>query len=153
MDNEIKLRGISGYCIGTPAADIEIGDIIVWEFGYTSDVLDIEPSGKHSLRLTVLNHSDGKTYRRVVRRDKLLVRQSQTAVKLSKSAQNVVESHGGTIRPLTLAERTQANADGRKAANYMLCIGQWEAPTTGTMNDIWRVLRERKKRDKMSIGG
>ena len=44
MANTVKLQGITGHQIGTPTKDLKIGDIIVWNFGYKSEVIEINPS-------------------------------------------------------------------------------------------------------------
>ena len=44
MANTVKLQGIYGEKKGTPTKDLIIGDIIVWNFGYKSEVVDIIPS-------------------------------------------------------------------------------------------------------------
>lgn len=44
MANTVKLQGISGQQAGTQAKDLKIGDIIVWNYGYKSEVVEIIPS-------------------------------------------------------------------------------------------------------------
>lgn len=44
MTNTVKLQGISGHQAGTQAKDLKIGDIIVWNYGYKSEVVEIIPS-------------------------------------------------------------------------------------------------------------
>lgn len=44
MENTVKLQGISGHQKGTKIKDLKIGDIIVWNLGYKSEVIGIEPS-------------------------------------------------------------------------------------------------------------
>ena len=44
MNNTIKLQGISGRQAGTKAEDLKIGDVIIWNFGYKSEVVEITPS-------------------------------------------------------------------------------------------------------------
>lgn len=44
MTNTVKLQGIHGEQKGTPTKDLAIGDVIVWNFGYKSEVVDIIPS-------------------------------------------------------------------------------------------------------------
>lgn len=44
MANTVKLQGISGNQTGTPAKELKIGNVIVWNFGYKSEVVDIVPS-------------------------------------------------------------------------------------------------------------
>lgn len=44
MENTIKLQGIYGHYKGTPTKDLKIGDVIVWNYGYKSEVVGITPS-------------------------------------------------------------------------------------------------------------
>lgn len=44
MANTVKLQGISGNQTGTPTKKLKIGDVIVWNFGYKSKVVEINPS-------------------------------------------------------------------------------------------------------------
>lgn len=44
MTNTVKLQGIYGAQKGTPTRDLKIGDVIVWNYGYKSQVIEIIPS-------------------------------------------------------------------------------------------------------------
>ena len=44
MANTVKLQGIHGEKKGTPTKDLIIGDVIIWNFGYKSEVVEIIPS-------------------------------------------------------------------------------------------------------------
>lgn len=44
MANTVKLQGISGNRAGIPTKNLKIGDVIVWNFGYKSEVVEINPS-------------------------------------------------------------------------------------------------------------
>lgn len=44
MTNTVKLQGISGQQKGTPTKELKIGDVIVWNFGYKSEVMEVIPS-------------------------------------------------------------------------------------------------------------
>lgn len=44
MENTVKLQGIHGQQTGTATKDLRIGDIIIWNFGYKSEVVGIAPS-------------------------------------------------------------------------------------------------------------
>lgn len=41
---KIKLQGIPQRFDGVAAKDLKIGDVIIWNFGYKSEVVDIQPS-------------------------------------------------------------------------------------------------------------
>ena len=42
--NTVKLQGIYGQQPGTPTKNLKIGDVIVWNYGYKSEVVEIHPS-------------------------------------------------------------------------------------------------------------
>ena len=44
MTNTVKLQGIYGQQAGTPTKNLKIGDVIIWNFGYKSEVIEIHPS-------------------------------------------------------------------------------------------------------------
>ena len=44
MTNTIKLQGIYGEQKAKPVKDLKIGDIIKWNYGYTSTVVDLVPT-------------------------------------------------------------------------------------------------------------
>ena len=44
MTNTVKLQGIGGQKEGTKTKDLKIGDVIIWNYGYKSEVLEIAPS-------------------------------------------------------------------------------------------------------------
>lgn len=44
MANTVKLQGIYGAQKGTPTKDLKVGDVIVWNYGYKSEVVEIIPS-------------------------------------------------------------------------------------------------------------
>ena len=44
MANTVKLQGIHVEQKGTQTKDLKIGDIIIWNFGYKSEVVEITPS-------------------------------------------------------------------------------------------------------------
>ena len=44
MTNTIKLQGIYGAKEGTPTKDLKVGDVLVWNYGYKSEVVEILPS-------------------------------------------------------------------------------------------------------------
>ena len=44
MTNTVKLQGIHGAQKGTPTKNLKVGDVIIWNFGYKSEVVEIIPS-------------------------------------------------------------------------------------------------------------
>ena len=68
----IRLQAM-GWGPGTPVRDIRIGDRLMWNFGYVSEVLDIVPVGKHFLNFT-LRSEDGSIWLRRMKKDRLVAR-------------------------------------------------------------------------------
>lgn len=50
---KVKLQGISGKFDGTQVKDLKKGDIIIWNFGYKSQVVETIPT-KTGKQITVL---------------------------------------------------------------------------------------------------
>lgn len=44
MSNTIKLQGISGQQNAIPTKELKVGDFIIWNYGYKSEVVEIIPS-------------------------------------------------------------------------------------------------------------
>ena len=44
MSNTIKLQGIHGAQKGTPTKKLKVGDVLIWNYGYKSEVMEIIPS-------------------------------------------------------------------------------------------------------------
>ena len=44
MSNTVKLQGIYGAKEGTPTKDLKVGDVLIWNYGYKSEVVEILPS-------------------------------------------------------------------------------------------------------------
>lgn len=44
MTNMIKLQGIYDQKVGTAVKNLKIGDVITWNFGYKSEVVELIPS-------------------------------------------------------------------------------------------------------------
>lgn len=64
------LQGI-GRVQAKPAREIKIGDVLVWNYGYTSRVLGIEPS-KTGKTLVVKIEQNGRLYERKMKADRLV---------------------------------------------------------------------------------
>ena len=56
----VKLQGVSGWIKAKPAVELKPGDVIMWNYGYTSTVMAVTPSktGKTVDVETVSNESD-----------------------------------------------------------------------------------------------
>lgn len=59
---KIRLQEV-GMVEGTPAANIEIGDTLMWNYGYTSKVRAKEYS-KTGKTMIIVDEYDGKLYKR-----------------------------------------------------------------------------------------
>lgn len=44
MTNTVKLQGIAGQQAGTAVKDFKTGDVLVWNYGYKSEVVELIPS-------------------------------------------------------------------------------------------------------------
>lgn len=44
MKNTVKLQGIYGQREGTAVKNLKVGDVIIWNFGYKSEVMELIPS-------------------------------------------------------------------------------------------------------------
>lgn len=67
MTNTIKLQGIYGEQKAKPVKELKIGDIIKWNFGYTSTVVDLIPTktGKQITCILKSNQSGNINARRM----------------------------------------------------------------------------------------
>ena len=74
MTNTIKLQGISGQKKGTPAKGLKVGDVIVWNYDYKSEVVEIIPSktGK-TIPFMLKSLESGNINPRKMRADRLVV--------------------------------------------------------------------------------
>lgn len=70
--NAVKLQGISGTRKGTPVKDLKPGDVIMWNFGYTSKVVKLDPS-KTGKSFTVWLDNGSLTTPRTMRAERLVV--------------------------------------------------------------------------------
>ena len=74
MANTIKLQGISGQQKGTATKDLKIGDVIIWNYGYKSEVVEIIPSktGK-TITFMLKSFESGNINARKMGADRLVV--------------------------------------------------------------------------------
>lgn len=66
----IHLQGI-GLHIAKPVASFSVGDKAVFNYGFTYQVIGLEPTGSNSTRLTLLA-PNGKTYTQTKRNSTLM---------------------------------------------------------------------------------
>lgn len=76
MDKTVKLQGISGQQKAVRAKDLKIGDVIIWNYGYKSQVKEIIQSktGK-TITFMLKSMESGNINPRQMRRDTLVVRE------------------------------------------------------------------------------
>ena len=74
MTNAIKLQGISGQHEGTATKNLKIGDVIIWNYGMKSEVVEIIPSktGK-TITFMLKSHQDGEIRSRKMGAERLVV--------------------------------------------------------------------------------
>jgi translation elongation factor P/translation initiation factor 5A len=60
MECAVKLQGISGEKQGIKAIDLKVGNVLIWNFGYKSEIVKLETSktGK-SIKIFEKSYSDG----------------------------------------------------------------------------------------------
>jgi len=78
MANTVKLQGIYGQQEGTATKNLKVGDVIVWNFGYKSEVVEIIPSktGK-TYTFMLKSFQDGIIRPRKMGADRLVVLDKQ----------------------------------------------------------------------------
>ena len=74
MANTIKLQGISRHQKGTPTKNLKVGDVIIWNYGYKSEVVEIIPSktGK-TITFMLRSFESGNINARKMGADRLVV--------------------------------------------------------------------------------
>lgn len=100
MANTVKLQGISGQQEGTKTKDLKIGDVIIWNYGYKSEVIEITPS-KTGKTITFLLRSfeSGNVSARKMGADRLVVvdkqRETEPKNEVEKAIKNRKTTHYG----------------------------------------------------------
>lgn len=74
MANTVKLQGIYGHQAGTAVKNLKVGDVVIWNFGYKSEVIDLIPS-KTGKTITAMLKSieDGQIRPRKMGAERLVV--------------------------------------------------------------------------------
>ena len=100
MANTVKLQGIRGEKKGTPTKELKIGDIIIWNFGYKSEVVEITPSktGK-TITFMLKSLESGNINPRKMGADRLVVieekKQEEPQNEIEKAIRNREETYHG----------------------------------------------------------
>lgn len=74
MTRTVKLQGIAGQQAGTAVKDLKIGDVLVWNYGYKSEVVELIPSktGK-TITAMLRSQQDGQIRPRKMGAERLVV--------------------------------------------------------------------------------
>ena len=100
MANTVKLQGIHGKQTGTPTKDLKVGDVTVWNYGYTSEVVELIPSKTGKTITFMLKSSEsGNISPRKMGADRLVViderKQEEPTNEVEKAIQNREETYRG----------------------------------------------------------
>ena len=100
MTNTVKLQGIHGAQKGTPTKNLKVGDVIVWNYGYKSEVVEIIPSktGK-TITFMLKSFESGNINPRKMGADRLVVveekKQEEPKNEVEKAIRNREETYHG----------------------------------------------------------
>lgn len=107
MINTIKLQGINGQQEGTATKNLKIGDVIIWNFGMKSEVVEIIPSktGK-TITFMLKSCQDGEIRSRKMGAERLVVVEKKQQVKpknkVEKAIQNRKKTYNGIYSDIGL---------------------------------------------------
>lgn len=100
MANTVKLQGIYGAQKGTPTKNLKVGDVIVWNYGYKSEVIEIIPSktGK-TITFMLKSFESGNVSPRKMGADRLVVieekKPEEPTNEVEKAIKNREETYHG----------------------------------------------------------
>ena len=97
MANTIKLQGISGQQKGTATKDLKVGDVIIWNYGYKSEVVEIIPSktGK-TITFMLRNFESGNINARKMGADRLVVIETKPHEEPKNEVEKAIQSRPTT---------------------------------------------------------
>ena len=97
MSNTVKLQGISGQNAGTKTKDLKIGDVIIWNFGYKSEVVEITPSktGK-TITFMLKSFESGNVSARKMGAERLVVVEKQQEAEPKNEVENAITNRKTT---------------------------------------------------------
>lgn len=74
MTGTVKLQGIAGQQAGTSVKDLKIGDVLIWNYGSKSEVVELIPSktGK-TITAMLRSQQDGQIRPRKMGAERLVV--------------------------------------------------------------------------------
>ena len=100
MSNTIKLQGIHGAQKGTPTKKLKVGDVLIWNYGYKSEVMEIIPSktGK-TFTFMLKSLESGNISPRKMGADRLVVveekQEEESTNEVEKAIRNRKETYNG----------------------------------------------------------
>lgn len=99
MTNTVKLQGIYGAQKGTPTKDLKVGDVIVWNYGYKSEVVEIIPS-KTGKTITFMLRSleSGNVNPRKMGADRLVVIEEKKPEEHKNEVERAIRNRKETYR-------------------------------------------------------
>lgn len=99
MANAVKLQGISGQQKGKPTKKLKIGDVIIWNFGYKSEVVEITPSktGK-TITFMLKSLESGNINPRKMGADRLVVVEEKKPEEPTNEVEKAIKSRKETYR-------------------------------------------------------
>lgn len=108
MSNTIKLQGIYGTKEGTPTKKLKVGDVLIWNYGYKSEVVEILPS-KTGKTITFMMKSleSGNISPRKMGSDRLVVveekQEEEPQNEIEKAIRNRKETYNGIYSDIGVA--------------------------------------------------
>ena len=101
MTNTVKLQGIYGQQAGTAAKNLKIGDVIIWNFGYKSEVVDLIPSKTGKTITTMLKSlEDGKIRPRKMCADALIVVEEKSEPEPQNEVEKAIKNRTTTYNSI-----------------------------------------------------
>ena len=106
MSNTVKLQGIYGAKEGTPTKDLKVGDVLVWNYGYKSEVVEIIPS-KTGKTITFMMKSleSGKISPRKMGAYRLVVVEEKQEEESQNEVEKAIRNRNLRIKICVLAEQ------------------------------------------------
>ena len=101
MANTVKLQGIHGEQKGTPTKDLKVGDVIVWNYGYKSEVVEIIPSktGK-TITFMLKSFESGNISPRKMGADRLVVIDERKQEEPTNEVEKAIRNRKKTYRSI-----------------------------------------------------
>ena len=107
MTNTVKLQGIHGEQKGTQTKNLKVGDVLIWNYGYKSEVMEIIPSKSGKMITFMLKSLEsGNILSRRMGADRLVVveekveepaNEVEKAIKDRKTTHNSIYSDIGLV--------------------------------------------------------